>query len=523
MDTGGPPPRPPAQVLLVCRDAGALAMLTEGFTAQPDVSFTHATSLDAAQHRLSESDVDVALVDGALLDGEGSAWLRVLSSGPRPPSIILVASNSDQEQQASRIRDPLLHDVIPHSARSPFVINRIVRHAVEKQQLERELRISERLKVVGKFAAGVTHDISNVLTVILGTSERVYAQLPPNHPLKKDGRALRESATRAAALARQLLRFSRERPVVADDFPLGAVLQDCEPLLRALCGERVDLAIVAQEDLDVVHADRTQVEQVLLNLVANAQDALPRGGRVDVRTRVRQLEQAPYPEWDLPLGRYVELTVADNGVGMNADTQRRAFEAFFTTKAGDEGTGLGLNSVFLIVRRWGGAVQLESVPGSGTTVHVFFPAVESGGHETEPSPAQYSQAESGAGRTVLVVEDEEGVRELVTDILGDQGFDVLAVSRPTLALDICRDHEGPIHLLVTDIVLPDMNGLELAEQVRSVRPGIQVLYMSGYADRTDLAGGSLAEGMRLISKPFDVKSLVRSVREALDDDSATPG
>jgi CheY-like chemotaxis protein len=317
------------------------------------------------------------------------------------------------------------------------------------------------------------------------------------------------------SLAKQLLSYSRQQapePVALD---LGALVRSNESIVRALAGERVTVAI--EDEAAHAVADRTHLEQVLFNLVANARDAMPDGGRLTIATGVVEPQLAE-PGDRAPRAA---LIVADTGVGMDAETRSRAFDPFFTTKDVGRGTGLGLNTVYRIVREAGGTVEIASSPGAGTTVRVLLPLADA---VAEPAAAARSTVTAhppGGHETVLVVEDEEAVRELVVDMLETAGFTALGVSRPLVALEACRDYDGAIDLLLTDIVMPEMSGLELARQIRAARPGTRVLYMSGYADHSELPGGSLDERIRLVQKPFDSRTLVASVREALDADDTT--
>jgi CheY-like chemotaxis protein len=291
---------------------------------------------------------------------------------------------------------------------------------------------------------------------------------------------------------------------------------ESQTVLSALVGSLVDLATTCAYTSDLVRADPTQIEQVLFNLVANARDAMPGGGTIEIRTEVQHVGAASLGSGVLP-GQFVVLRVSDGGVGMDPDTQARAFEPFFTTKEAGKGTGLGLNTVHRIVRRWDGRVQIESSPNVGTTVSVFLPAVGADVAAVEPARPPAATSTIGGRETVFVVEDEEAVAELVVEMLSSVGYHVIYAGHPSRAMDVCRRHEGTIDLLLTDLVMPEMGGVELAERIRSIRPGIRVLYMSGYADHFGATGGRLTEGMRLVSKPFDRRQLTSSVRDALDD------
>jgi nitrogen-specific signal transduction histidine kinase/CheY-like chemotaxis protein len=377
---------------------------------------------------------------------------------------------------------------------------------------------SQKMEAIGRLAGGIAHDFSNLLTVILGASEHLLDGLPPDDPLWHEAESIRTSALRAVSMTRQLLAFSRQQVFEPTVLRVNDVIAGAEPLLRRLIGEDVELTTSCSPDVGFVLADGSQLEQVLLNLTVNARDAMPSGGRLTIETRTVQVH-ADAAQLELAAGRYVVLRVTDTGVGMSAETQAHAFEPFFTTKERGKGTGLGLATVYGIVRESGGAVQIESHPGAGTVMCVFLPSVE----EPLRTPVMAVVPDApprGGGETILVVEDEDGVRDLVSEMLAAVGYKVMSASRPAAAVQVCEGFAGGIDLLLTDVVMPEMNGLELARRIRTVKPATRVLFMSGYPEHTALPGGSLEQGMRLVAKPFDRQTLLRSVRAALDASAA---
>jgi nitrogen-specific signal transduction histidine kinase/ActR/RegA family two-component response regulator len=379
---------------------------------------------------------------------------------------------------------------------------------------------SRKMEAIGRLAGGIAHDFSNLLTVILGASEHLLNGLPAEDPLWQEAESIRTSALRAVAMTRQLLAFSRQQASEPTVLSVNDVIATAEPLLRRLIGEDVELATSFSPDVGFVRADASQLEQVLLNLAVNARDAMPSGGTLTIETRRVSIDR-DCAGLELPPGRYSVLHVRDTGVGMDAETRARAFEPFFTTKERGRGTGLGLATVYGIVRESGGSVHVESSPGAGTEMRVFLPSVP----EPLTSPvivAPPAASVPGGNETVLVVEDEDGVRELVGEMLEAVGYQVLSAGRPAGAVQACQDFAGTIDLLLTDVVMPEMNGLELARRIRAVKPATRVLFMSGYPEHTALAGGSLEHGMQLLAKPFDRQTLLRSVRAALDAASADP-
>jgi PAS domain S-box-containing protein len=384
-----------------------------------------------------------------------------------------------------------------------------------KEQLEKtqqQLVQAQKMEAVGRLAGGVAHDFNNLLTVIQGYSELLHASLA-NDPERRESLAeIVKAAGRAAALTRQLLAFSRKQVLEPKVVHLGEIVRETGSMLERLIGEGIGLALVVSEDLATVKADPGQIEQVVLNLAVNARDAMPSGGQLAVSvgslTTATPLEGFPD---QLPAGRWVLLTMEDTGSGMDAETLSHAFEPFFTTKERGKGTGLGLSTVYGIVRQSGGHVQLMSVPGKGTTFQIYLPRSD----ERRVSGAHSSVSAVPGSETVLVVEDEPAVRSLVQAVLERHGYIVLVAEDGAGALDVVDKHPGPIHVLLTDIVMPGMNGRDLAGVVTARRPSIRVIFMSGYtADiPTDLGveGGPL-----FLSKPFSEQALTSKLREAFD-------
>jgi len=383
----------------------------------------------------------------------------------------------------------------------------------ERKQLEEQLRQAQKMEAVGRLAGGVAHDFNNLLTAIKGYGGLLMEALHPSDVRRADVQEINKAADRAAALTRQLLAFSRKqvlKPVVLD---LNDVVADMESMLRRLIGEDVRLATGLASDLGAVRADRGQLEQVLMNLVINARDAMSGGGaltvetaNVDVRRRFvdRQLSVDP--------GHYVMLAVKDSGCGMDEETQQHIFEPFFTTK-GVGGTGLGLATVYGIVRQSGGFVRVASAPGVGTTIAVHLPRTTDApaAGERVPSPAPTLD---GRG-TVLLCEDESAVRALARRVLEGQGYTVIEAAHGAAALAVAAAHAAEIALLVTDVVMPEMGGRELAEQLTAARPGLRVLYMSGYTDGDILRRGLAREGRAFLQKPFTPEDLARKVQAVL--------
>jgi two-component system cell cycle sensor histidine kinase/response regulator CckA len=388
------------------------------------------------------------------------------------------------------------------------------RDITERLRLEKIVRQAEKMEAIGQLAGGVAHDFNNLLTVISGYAAMVARELPAESRTRSHVEEITRASERAAALTRQLLAFSRRQMMQPRVLDLNALLEDMRGMLRRIVREDIELIFAPGLQLGHVLADSTQLEQVVMNLVVNACDAMPQGGKLTVETACARLEGGEGGRnLNVVTGDYVRLTVADTGIGMDATTRSRAFEPFFTTKEKGLGTGLGLSSVYGVVKQSGGYVWLESEPGQGCRVHVYLPQVVRPAQPpglTAPSPAAPA---SGTGETVLVAEDEDAVRSLVVEVLAGCGYHVLAAASGHEALDLCRRRRGRVDLLLTDVVMPGMNGPELARQISALQPEARVLFMSGYTDKAITNSGP---GLELIQKPFNPAALARKVREVLD-------
>ncbi len=385
----------------------------------------------------------------------------------------------------------------------------------ERKQLEEQFHQAQKMEAVGRLAGGVAHDFNNLLTAILGSADLVLDSLTPGVPAREEVEEIRKAALRAADLTRQLLAFSRQQVIAPVVLNPNDVVANMDRLLRRLLGEDVELRAALALDLAAVKADPSQLEQVVLNLAVNARDAMPNGGRLTIETQNVELDQE-YVQGHLSAqpGAYVMLAVSDTGVGMDAATQARIFEPFFTTKEKGKGTGLGLATVYGIVKQSGGWIWVYSEPGHGTTFKVYFPRALEAAAPVAPSPA--SPVSVRGSETVLVVEDEEVIRHLVRKVLQANGYTVLVAANGRDAEQVAGQHGGPIHLLVTDVVMPGMNGREVAQRLAGARAGIKVLYLSGYTDDAIVHHGVLEPGVAFLQKPFTPAVLGRKVREVLD-------
>jgi signal transduction histidine kinase/ActR/RegA family two-component response regulator len=386
----------------------------------------------------------------------------------------------------------------------------------ELERSEEQLRQSQKMEAIGQLAGGVAHDFNNLLTAINGYSELCLKRLSPSDPLHRHIEQIRKSGERAASLTRQLLAFSRKQILQPKIIDLNQIVVDMNKMLHRLIGEDIDLLMGLAADLGKVKADPNQIEQVLLNLSINARDAMPKGGRLTIETsNVNLSEDFSRGHVAVSPGQYVMLAVSDNGCGMDAETQAHIFEPFFTTKEVGKGTGLGLATVYGIVKQSEGTIWLYSEVGRGTTFKIYLPCAERPVKvvEVEADNLELSQGTE----TVLLVEDEEIVREMATEILRDSGYHVLEAKHGHEALTLGRQHSGDIHLMLTDVVMPQMSGRQLAEQLTPLRRDMKVLYMSGYTDDAIVHHGVLEEGTAFIGKPFTPSALTRKVREVLDE------
>ena len=391
----------------------------------------------------------------------------------------------------------------------------LARDVTAQRHLEHQLRQSQKMEAVGQLAGGIAHDFNNLLTAILGSTQLLLHATPPGDARREDVEEIRNAGLRAAELTRQLLAFSRRQVLAPKVLELNAVVANMDKMLRRLIGDDVELATALHAEAGAVNADPGQLEQVLLNLVVNARDAMPGGGRVLIETtRMTLRDELVERRHRLPPGDYVCLAVADSGLGMDEATQAHLFEPFFTTKEVGKGTGLGLATVYGIVKQSGGYIWVYSEPGRGTTVKVYLPRVR--GAAEPPLPAPELPPLRGGKETVLLVEDAAPVRTLARRSLEARGYRVLDAADGPSALELSARHAGEIDVLVTDVVMPGMSGRELAERLAPTRPRMKVLYTSGYTDDAMVRQGVLNAGVAFLQKPFVPDTLARKVRDVLD-------
>jgi two-component system cell cycle sensor histidine kinase/response regulator CckA len=390
------------------------------------------------------------------------------------------------------------------------IVNRDI---TERRELEQQLVLSQRLEAVGKLSGGIAHDFNNLLGVIIGYSEALQQSIDPENPLREAIDEIQKAGQRAATLTQQLLAFSRKQVLEPKILDLNSIVEDMRKMLRRLIGEDIELNFNMPADLGRVKADRGQLEQVILNLAVNARDAMPHGGELRIETANAQLGEKDVLRYRYVIpGRYIVLKVSDTGVGMDAKTKSHIFEPFFTTKEKGKGTGLGLATVYGIVKQSGGYIWLESEPGQGTTFRIFLARAE--GVEEEAAPAEPVKRGDGP-RTILLVEDEPSLRKLTHRTLKDMGYTVLEATDAAQAIDVARNTDAPIDLLLTDVIMPGMSGGDLAKKLSPENPHMRVLFMSGYTDGAIEIRGSLPPGMTVLRKPFTRDVLLRTVEGAL--------
>ncbi len=392
----------------------------------------------------------------------------------------------------------------------------IGRDVTEKRQLEEQLRQAQKLEMIGQLAGGVAHDFNNILTAILGFCDLLLMELEPNHVGRTDVFEIKAAGERAAGLTRQLLAFSRKQILQANVLDINGVIKGMEAMLRRLTAAHIDLVVSLQREVGAIRIDPTQLEQIVVNLVVNGADAMPRGGKLTIETSNVRLDEH-YRGHHLPVtpGDFVLLAVSDTGIGMDEETSRRVFEPFFTTKELGKGTGLGLATVYGIVKQSGGDIWVYSEPGHGSAFKIYLPRVTAAVSEAAKTFIPSETVQRGS-ETILLVEDDEAVRRLARLILERTGYRVIEAENPKEALRVAKQWGGNIQLLVSDLIMPESDGAPLFDRLSAVRPDLRVLYISGYADEAVVRHGVIGEGTPFLQKPFTPLALNGKVREVLD-------
>jgi PAS domain S-box-containing protein len=418
---------------------------------------------------------------------------------------------------------PIEVSLSPLETEQGMLISSGIRDTTERLALEERLRQSQKMEAVGRLAGGIAHDFNNLLTIILGYSQILADGLPAGSKLADSTAQIKSAGERAAGITRQLLAFSRKQVLSPRVINLNDIVLNLDSLLRRLIGEDIEVLTVPANDVGMVKADPGQIEQVIMNLALNSRDAMPEGGKLTLETSNATLDET-YAREHQPVepGQYVMLAVSDTGHGMAEETIGRIFEPFYTTKEVGKGTGLGLSMVYGIVKQSGGYIWVYSEPEQGTTFKIYLPRVDQPADQasTEKSPIRVSRGTE----TILLVEDDPQLRELSSSVLSHCGYRVLKAATPEEGIAICESNHQEIRLLVTDVVMPRMNGRQLAERIQRVSPKIRVLYISGYTDNAIVHYGVLDPGLWFLAKPFTLSALVAKVREVLDSaTSSAPG
>jgi len=471
---------------------------------------------------------NVCLVDYRLGAHSGLNLIEAAVAGGFGGPIILLTGQGDRAVDVEAMKAGAA-DYLPKDQITPQLMERVIRHSIERKaaqaalhRSEAQLRQAQKMEAMGSLAGGVAHDFNNLLSIILSYSDMLAVGLKPADPMRADLAEIHGAGLRAAALTRQLLAFSRQQVLLPRVVDLNEICAGMEKMLRRVIGEDVELASRAAPALGKILADPGQLEQVIMNLVVNARDAMPSGGKLTIETAEVVLDGAHASEHPgVTAGVHVMLAVSDTGVGMAHTTQARLFEPFFTTKEAGKGTGLGLATVFGIVRQSGGTIWVYSELGVGTTFKVYFPTAGHA-HINPPSAPPPGVRTLHGTETILLVEDDERVRVLARTILRKYGYNVLEAQSGGDAFLLCEQYSAVIDLLLTDVVMPRMSGRQLAERLLVVRPQMKVLYMSGYTDDAVVRHGILESTIAFLQKPLMPHALARKVREVLGPSADAP-
>ncbi len=449
-------------------------------------------------------------------EGHRSGYIKNPHARPMGVGVELFARRKDGTEFPVEISlGPLL-------TKEGVLVSSTIVDITERKNMEERLRLSQRMEAIGKLAGGVAHDFNNLLAVILGCSDMLLDTLPKDHPALRKVEMVRKAGASAADLTRQLLAFSRQQMLQPRVLDLKEIVERTQGLLHRLIGENIEFTISMEPSLGRVKSDPGQIEQVLLNLAVNARDAMPKGGRLTIEAQNVDLDDSYKQEHQQVIpGPYVMLAVADTGCGMDRDTQARIFDPFFTTKELGKGTGLGLATVYGIVKQSGGYIWVYSELDKGTVFKVYFPRVGAAAEATEKKETD-TAAPQGC-ETLLLAEDSDSLREMAHDYLASVGYTVLEAASGKEALQKAQEFAGPIHLLLTDVVMPEMSGPELACQMSALRSGIKVIFTSGYTDDAIARQGVLDPAVAFIQKPYRPKALARKIREVLDEISEATG
>lgn len=487
---------------------------------------SYAEALDA----IERNQHDIYLIDYRLGERDGMQLLNEALDGGCTAPIILLTGQGDREVDVEAMKagaaDYLVKGQIDH-----ILLERSIRHSIERKALEREhaaleeqLLQAQKLESIGQLAGGIAHDFNNLMTPIIGYAQMGLTTLPEEYRERVYLEEILKAADRATNLIQQLLAFSRRQVVELQVIDLNSLLVNIDNMLQRLIGEDVELVILPSENLGAVKVDPTQIEQVVVNLAVNARDAMPEGGTLIVETsNIEFGEEELKNHPDMAAGPYVMFAVSDTGHGMSEEVKAHLFEPFYTTKEKGKGTGLGLSTCYGIIAQNKGYIWVYSEIGSGTTFKIYLPSLDVIPQGTErPSGTKSNELPRGS-ETVLLVEDEEQVRELAARVLRQQGYTVLQASNGVEALSIASRHaDGEIDLLLTDVVMPLIGGRELSIKLRDIHPNVRVIYTSGYTDEAVIRHGMLKPGTDFVQKPYSLAGLTQKIRSVLDEPREVP-
>ena len=479
-----------------------------------------------ARRLAADGRFDLVVVDSRVGEEDGLELVRQLRGGGLEIPILILTGQGGEEIAVEALRAGAT-DYLNKASLGAEAARRSLRYALDVARQaglrrtaeealrlrEEQLRESRRLETIATLSGGVAHEFNNLLNVVVGYGDMIRRRLPAEDPLHRHVEHILQAAEKATALTRQLMAFSRNQVLQPSVLEAGPLLSDLAPVVRSVVGRRVEVAVDVESGVGLVKADRSQIDQALMNLVVNAKDAMPEGGRLTLEARNTELDETTALPGDLTVrrGRYVMLAVGDNGAGMGPEVQSRAFEPFFTTKGRANATGLGLSTVHGIVRQSDGHVSLRSELGRGTTVTIYLPLVDGAGNPVALEAPKPSRADE----VILLVDDDEAMRELLSESLRAAGYSVRPAASGSEALRLAEARDQPIHLLLTDVMMPRMSGTELAARLRESRPDVRVVYISG-ATREALRQRDLTIDGPFLWKPFSAEELTHTVRQVLD-------
>jgi two-component system cell cycle sensor histidine kinase/response regulator CckA len=483
--------------------------------AEAFVSMDHQVLNQGTLHDIPEEPIDTP---------HGTRWLHtrkipLLDRSGRPRHLLGISIDITERKQAEQVLRASHLELEQRVQERTRELEQQIEETQRAQQAlaltQEQLRQSQKMEAIGRLAGGIAHDFNNLLSVVLGYSELILARLPHEDALYSKVEEIKRAGGRAAELTRQLLAFSRRQMLQPRVLDLNEVIQGMGRMLPRILGEDIVLRLHTERHLGRVKADPSQIEQVIMNLVVNARDAMPTGGELLIQTAETDLTAKDLSDQLVAQpGKYAVLTVRDTGVGMNREVLQRVFEPFFTTKELGKGTGLGLSTVFGIVQQSGGLIRVESQPRHGSTFRIYLPVTHEQAAEHRRAPGD--EDEAPGHETVLIVEDDDQVRRLAAEVLRGLGYSLLEARSAAQALSLAKTHHGPIDLLLTDVVMPEMGGGVLAEKMREARPSLRVLFMSGYTDDAVLRHGIMEEGVPFLQKPLTPNMLARGVRDILE-------